>query len=260
MHRRDAHPRRVHLQTLLADHLALGALQAVEPTVEAGESLVLPMELDAPPLQEAGLGQCRGLVGGAEIDVQRGDSELTRHRRQAPDQRRARLLALGQQAQAGDRRERYGRQQLGIVAAARPAIALGPAMIEHVLAVGMALHVERCCRHQAVAVLDDQVEGLPAGLVAHRLAGLERMQEGVAQERIAARDQRVPGTGVDGGDPGDRAGLQCRRGGRPHGLSAARTCPRPRPPRRTAGWARRPPPGHAGRPRPAPPPSGPKHR
>src|SRR6185503_8198078 len=109
----------------------------------------------------------------------------------------------GEQARAGHRRERYRRLELGIVAAAGALEGLCPAVVEDVFALAVALHIERYRTLQgAVVGLGQQVLRLPAGAAADRLRILQRLQEGMAEERAAGGARRegagVPLRGVHG--------------------------------------------------------------
>ena len=102
----------------------------------------------------------------------------------------------------GDRRERHGDLELGIVAAARAFQRLGPAMVEHVFALRMALHIKRRGAVESPVVrLRHQILGLPAGAPAHGFRVFQSLQEAVAEERVSsrARGERagIPLRGVD---------------------------------------------------------------
>ena len=183
------------LLALLAHHLALGALEAVEPGLESRDSRGSP----------SGTG-CRGARGTRPRRAPRASSGVQKvtcsedrpswrvtATRLSISMARAAPVALGQQPRPRHRRERHRRQQLGVVAAAGAAIALGPAVIEHVLAVGVALDVERRRGDQPPGLLDEQMEGLPAGLLA-RPSGWPP----------ARRGRRGAGTGCRRGPAGPR--------------------------------------------------------
>ena len=83
-------------------------------------------------------------------------------------------------------------------------------MVENVFALAVALHIERYRTLQgAVVGLGQQVLRLPAGAAADRLRILERLQEGMAEERAAGGARRegagVPLLGVHGGKRVDDA-------------------------------------------------------
>ena len=74
---------------------------------------------------------------------------------------------------------------------------IGPGVVEHVLALGMAFHVHGHHAEQRLAFFQDQMKGLPAGAGRGAAALLKSVQEFVAHEGIE-RDLRMIriGTGV----------------------------------------------------------------
>ncbi len=117
---------------------------------------------------------------------------------------------VGERAGPGEQtRPRYGREgdrglELGIVAAAGAFEGLGPAMVEHVLTLAVALHVKRHrAQQRAVGRFGQEILRLPAGAPADRLGILQRLQEAMGQERVAGRAGRertnVPLRGLDAG-------------------------------------------------------------
>ena len=96
-----------------------------------------------------------------------------------------------EQAGARHRREGHGDLELGIVAAAGALEGLRPAMVEDVFALAVAFHIERGGALQgAVVAFGQQILRLPAGPPADRLGILQRLQEAVAEERVAGRARR----------------------------------------------------------------------
>ena len=85
-------------------------------------------------------------------DVQRGNAEplrqTDRRGRERTEGRLGRVRA-DQKPPAGDRRERNGRLQLGVISPAGPLIGLRPAPVKDVLAIGVALQVQRHRRQQS---------------------------------------------------------------------------------------------------------------
>ena len=134
-----------------------------------------------------------------------------------------------EQAGAGHRREGHGDLELGVVAAAGALEGLRPAMVEDVFALAVAFHVERGGALQgAVVAFGQQILRLPAGPPADRLGILQRLQEAVAEERVAGRARRqragVPLLGFDRGKRFDDPQADGRRVIR-HGPSIARIVP-----------------------------------
>jgi len=157
------------------DRCRLAARQRFQKIVERGVTLVRPVELEPLALQKTRRAQAPPLGLARERDVHRGHVAPVRDLDQPGDQHvgDARVgVGREQEPRPGHRRERHRDLELGIVLATGAPIGVGPAVVEHVLAVGMALHVERRRSHEAPGPLDDQMEGLPAGLLADRAAGL----------------------------------------------------------------------------------------
>ncbi len=93
-------------------------------------------------------------------------------------------------------------------------------MVEDVFAIGMALAVQRHGGAEAAgAILQDGVAGLPAAAAADRSAGLQRLEEGVADERVVGAGAAVPVLGRNAADAVDQP--QGQRFGISHGGAAA---------------------------------------
>src|SRR5208282_5867591 len=214
---------------LLADVLALARAQGGEEIIEVAIAAVVPMELLALALEEAGRAECEPLLLGREGDVERGDAEPPRHLDHAGDERLARAgrgRGVDEQARPGDRREGDRDLQLGVIAPAGALVRLGPAVIEDIFAVGVALEVHGCRGDEpARLVLHDEVAGQPAGLAAGRAALLEGREEGVADARVVGAGDGVPRLGLDLGDaldePDGRRLAPVRHGGPPSGAASA---------------------------------------
>src|SRR5690606_18048391 len=102
-----------------------------------------------------------------------------------------------QETPAGRGRERYGGHELGVVAPSGALPRVRPAPVEHELAPGVVLDVQRQRADQvARVVVGRKVAGLPGGVGPDRAAALERSQKLVAVKRVAA-GERVPFGGVD---------------------------------------------------------------
>src|SRR5665213_2221976 len=126
--------------------------------------------------------------------------------KQAGTQGFGRQSRTAQQPRAAGWRERYGAQQLRKVL--EPVLLEGarPGEIEHELAPGMGLAIERCGRGQSMRVKQGQVLRGPAAAGSGAAAVFERGQEFMTQERIVAR-QRVPLLGGYLGDAREDSAL-----------------------------------------------------
>ena len=139
------------------------------------------------------------LVG--KQNVQRRQPLIAHVLQQRLNQGRTGLRVHRQQARAGHGREGHGHQGLGVVVQAVLGISAGPSPVEHVLAVGVVLEVERAGRHQLGALPQRHELRLPASLSAGTGAAVQGSQVGVAHERAARGalgEQRVPSLGIDG--------------------------------------------------------------
>ena len=169
------------------------------------------------------------VLGGREGDVDRRGFRLPTNLPQRPDQRLAGAfgsIARHEEASPGRRGEGRGDLKLGVIAAARAFIGVGPGMIEHIFALAMALEIRgRGSDDPAGRILNDHMRRRPAGTAAGGTGGLERMKEGVRDERveplafrlILAQARRigagVPRLRIDIGDGGDKAGGEGGCGG-----------------------------------------------
>ena len=198
---------------LLADLLALARRQAVEEIVETAVTLVAPVELHPRAPQEPGVAHQVELGLGGEGDVQRGGAGPPAERDAGAEQSRPHGAGLRafrrQQARPRHRREGNGNLELRVVAAAGPLERLGPAVIEDVFAVGMALEIHRRgAENGAGAVLEDDVPGEPAGFRRARAALLQGREKGVADERVGGAGAAVPVGGRHRADRGKDVGLE----------------------------------------------------
>src|SRR3954451_11360867 len=128
-----------------ADRLALARGQRTEEVVEAGIALVVPVELRAEPPQPAGLAERVPLRLLAEGDVDRREVELPAGLRQPLAQRLRPdpCPRPHQQPRAWHRAEGGADLQLRVVAAAGPLEGIGPAIVEDVFALAVALRIHR---------------------------------------------------------------------------------------------------------------------
>jgi hypothetical protein len=97
-----------------------------------------------------------------------------------------------QQAPPGRGRERHHTDELRVVTDACARGRLGPAEVEHVLAVAVLLQVERQRCHQPRTLTHEHVDRLPARASADAAAALEREQKRVLHERVIGTDERIP--------------------------------------------------------------------
>ena len=131
-----------HLPPFPADGLALAAGQRFEKSIEALVAPVVPMELLARAFDPAGGAEGGPFVLRREGHVHGRDPHAVGHGLQRADQGRAngRGVEIGphQQARSGHRREGDRRLQLRVITAASPLEGIGPAPVEHILAVRVA--------------------------------------------------------------------------------------------------------------------------
>ncbi|KFJ59681.1 hypothetical protein DK45_3459 [Bordetella bronchiseptica] len=100
-------------------------------------------------------------------------------------------MRVRQQARPADRRERHGRQQLGVVGQAVARVGVGPGIVEHILAARVAFGIERHRAGQQARAAQGQEAGRPAGAWTGASGIVQRPQEGMAHERLRA-GQRIP--------------------------------------------------------------------
>jgi hypothetical protein len=197
--RRHAAPLATHLVAALA-------AEPAEVLVEAAEALVVPLVLEADPLQVAGVLERRDLVRAAEVDVHPRErvlraqlAESSRHRGEAglavrPGRR--------QQARAGHGRERHADQQLRVVGDPGALRGVRPAPVEDEFTLAVLLQVERTRGQEPLAVAQQQRHRLPALVGRHAAGLLQRGEPFPFQERRFVADQRVPVGGRDARDTG----------------------------------------------------------
>ena len=147
------------------------------------------MELLVVALEEAERARKLPFLARGEGDVQRGGLEPVGQRRRGLQQER---LALGpvraiahQQPPTRNRREGHGGLQLRIVAAAGALIGVGPGVIENIFAVGMRFQIAGHAGGDAAScVLQNEMLRQPAGRARRRSALFQRVQKGMADERV----------------------------------------------------------------------------
>ena len=123
-----------------------------------------------------------------EAELAQRLGERARARRRAVGARR------GEEARAGDRRERHADQQLRVVGDARALRGVGPAAVEDELALAVALHVERAGGHQAPALAHHAGARRPAGLARPTAPALLERGEPLPLEERRARPRRARST------------------------------------------------------------------
>ncbi len=186
----DGEPGRQRVAPLALDRLALARGQRAEEIVEGGVARIVPVELLVDAAQEAEVARPLGLRLRQEGGVDRRGLDLLAQGPQAGDEGGGglvRVLARGdQEARAGDRRERHADLELRVVAAAGALEGVGPAVIEHVLALRMGLQVAGGIADHPAVALGGDVQRQPAGAAADASRILQRRQEGVADEGVVA--------------------------------------------------------------------------
>ena len=151
----------------LADILALLARQVGQEILEPAIAAIGPVELailaDQPArrLEQRHLFRCdEGRMGGRQ-------AVALDQRLDARNQRRGQRGVAQQQARPRHGRKRRGDLDLGIITPARPLPGVGPAMVEHIFTLAMALGVERRSGGDSpIAIVDDQRQRLPSGCAA----------------------------------------------------------------------------------------------
>src|ERR1700722_15835782 len=186
---------------------ALARIERAEKIVEALIALILPMKLPSQALQESRRGEQLVFRLGRKGHMQRRDfrplGDLDHRRRQEASGFRRRAGA-DQQPVAGHRRERHRHLEFGVITSAGAFISLGPAVVEHVFAVGVAFQIHRRRGHEiAVAVFEREMLRQPAGFGAGRVRFLERIEEGVADKGIVRSGAFIPIRGANLGKPLD---------------------------------------------------------
>ena len=202
------------LAALLLQLLALLVVHAREEVVEVREAVVRPVELHRAPRHAAEPLELAGFGLGREEAVECVDLRLAGELQRRTDEQRARPGIRCQHARPRHRRERNRRQQLRVVVPPRARPRVGPRPVEDVLAVRMALEIQRQRAVQFGAVAQQQVARRPAGVLAGRAALVHRVEERVRQQRMSA-GEAIPRGRRDGGERIDD--LDDRTGGHGRG-------------------------------------------
>ena len=137
----DTLPR--HLLSFLAHLFALARTEGVEKILKIPVTLIAPVELTAQTLQPAVTAVQQGIFSvGGEVDMQARQALLLQPGAQAIEQLPNRL-GRAQQALTGNRGEGNRAEQLGVIINAGAMAGIGPTMVEHILAIGVAFHIAR---------------------------------------------------------------------------------------------------------------------
>ncbi|VVP08528.1 hypothetical protein PS732_03247 [Pseudomonas fluorescens] len=183
-----------HLLAFLAHLFALARSEHVEKVLKVAIATILPVILTANALQPArlfGHGGVGERIG--EIDVGTGKRFYFQITGQALEQLKTVLDPGGQQPRPTDGTERHRRQKLGVVIDSGAGTGIGPAMIEHVLAVGMPLAITGQRRDQPIVFDVQQMLRLPTGVGADAAAVFQCTEKRMAQKGLIVRHQCVPG-------------------------------------------------------------------
>ena len=158
------------------------------------------MELDGVPEHQAGFGAGGDVLVGREQQVQRRELLFLAPCDQRLHQQGAAVGVACEQACARHRREGHRDDRLRVVGQPVLFIGIGPCPVEHVLAVGMRLDVERAGGRQLPAAPQRDEARRPAAAGRSAAALMHGAQVGVAHEGggCGLRGQQVvPGGGVD---------------------------------------------------------------
>ena len=127
--------------------------------------------------------------------MQGGDAKLSGQLKRACGQLIAVFRLRDQQPRADHWCERDGAQQFWIIFDAVPLISVGPCPVKYVLAIGVALQIQRHRSNQRTTVPEQQIVRNPARIRAGAATFVQRMQKGMLQKRVSAGEP-VPGLGV----------------------------------------------------------------
>ena len=182
--------------TFLADILAFAGRERPKEFLKAGIAPVLPMELNVAARQPPCRLEQRHLLSRDESGVSRGQAvRLTQLLGGA--QQRYRQCRIGeQQSPSCCRGKRHRDLEFGVIAPARIVPGFGPAVIEDILALTVALEIGgKRGSELSLGIFDHDRCCAPASARANAARILQRGQERMRQERIAAR-QRIPLPGL----------------------------------------------------------------
>ncbi len=188
----EADPSLVQPTPFLPDFFSLVVIQRREEIGEIAVSGVLPVKLKAVAHQQACRRELRRVVCIREQDMQRREALLGHQRQRAFEQTLPCLFACGQQSRPGGRREGDRREQLWIVALPMAPVRVGPGPVEYVFSVRVRLQIQRHRADQRIALSQQQIARRPPGLRCGASGLVQRVQEGMRQQRLFA-NQRIPG-------------------------------------------------------------------
>ncbi len=167
------------------------------------------MELLVSPLQKSDGAEPLPFALAQECDVEGGDAELFRQCHCARHEGLLVLLRararLHQQSRSRHRRKGHRGLELRVVLATCTDVGLGPTVVEDVLPLAVALQIERHAGDDVARCSPaDEMLRQPSRPAADGLGHFERVQKGVADERIEVLGirvgARVPALGFDLGD------------------------------------------------------------
>ena len=199
--RLEAHAGLFHPAALAPRLLALVRGEGLQVVLEARVAAVAPVELAVAPQQPAAL---RARRARRLVEKQRVHSrEAVTHGvgfelLEQPRAGRA-LVEPGaqQQPRCGRGRERSCERQLRIVVTAEALVGLCPGEVEDEFAVGMGLDEGGGGRGKPMRIAQRQVARLPAAVASDAVRVLERGEELMADERVAAAVQGIPLAPID---------------------------------------------------------------
>ncbi len=192
-HERDA--RLGEAPPLLADLLALFVIEHAEEGGEVAVAAVAPMELQPVAREHAGGGAFARLRLVGEQHMQRRIA-VAQLRERVLEQRAARRRVGREQPRSGHRSEGNRGDELRVIAASVTSIGVGPAPIEHVLAVAVCLRVQRERAGKRRLRPRGEEARLPAGLPRRASRLVQRGEIGVRQQR-GMRREPIPLFGLD---------------------------------------------------------------
>jgi hypothetical protein len=185
---------------LLADLLALVVRELREERLEGRIAGVAPVELHAAPLEHARRAQGLRFFLRGEEHVQGRNGRALRQGDQGLGERRAHRPIATKQARSRRGGEGHRRKELRVVRDAVPLVRIGPGPVEHVLAVRMALHVERNRARERPIAPAREILRLPAAALRGAPRAVQAVEERVRNRRVAIR-HGIPLAGIDVPEP-----------------------------------------------------------
>ena len=183
---------------LLPQRLALARGERFQEVLVVGIAVVEEMELLVGAVQIAAARSSAGhSPSGRKVTCAEDSAELVGHlpagrRRARPDRRPRRGLRRTSSRGPVTGVKGTAHLQLRIIAPAGPLVGVGPAVVEDIFALAVALEIAGHGAEQvAVRVLHEEMVTEPAGLGRGRAGFLERRQIGMRDERIVSRPRCV---------------------------------------------------------------------